>query len=230
MGATLQVAGEVPVTVAATEDGRVISVVIVDDHALLREGTRQILERAGDLRVAGEAGDGDQALAVVAESRPDVVLLDVRLPPTNGVEVARRVADASPGTRILMLSALDDADYVQAALAAGAVGYLLKTAPGDELLAAIRSACDGEVVLGPGLAAVPRGEAAGGGVEALTSREREVVRLVARGLANKDIARELGISPRTVEGHLNHVFEKVEASSRSALVRLAMVHGLVGDG
>ncbi|MGH9093409.1 MAG: response regulator [Acidimicrobiales bacterium] len=217
-------------TVAPTRNGRVISVVIVDDHALLREGTRQILERAGDLAVAGEAGDGDEALAVVAATRPDVVLLDVRLPPTNGVEVARRVAGASPGSRVLMLSALDDADYVQAALAAGAAGYLLKTAPGDELLAAIRSACDGEVVLDPGLAPVARHEAAGGGVEALTSREREVVRLVAQGLANKDIARELGISPRTVEGHLNHVFEKVEASSRSALVRLAMVHGLVDGG
>jgi DNA-binding NarL/FixJ family response regulator len=230
MGPALQVAGEVPVTVAATRNGRVISVVIVDDHALLREGTRQILERAGDLAVAGEAGDGEQALAVVAQTRPDVVLLDVRLPPTNGVEVARRVADASPASRVLMLSALDDADYVQAALSAGAVGYLLKTAPGEALLAAIRSAYHGETVLDPGLAPVPGREAATGGVEALTSREREVVRLVAQGLANKDIARELGISPRTVEGHLNHVFEKVEASSRSALVRLAMVHGLVDEG
>lgn len=230
MDPALLVAGEVPVTVAATRNGRVISVVIVDDHALLREGTRRILERAGDLEVAGEAGDGERALDVVRAVRPDVVLLDVRLPPTNGVDVARQVADASPGTRVLMLSALDDADYVQAALAAGAAGYLLKTAPGDALLAAIRSASGGEVVLDAGLAPVPGSEVAGGGVGALTSREREVVRLVAQGLTNKDIARELGISPRTVEGHLNHVFEKVEASSRSALVRLAMVHGLVDEG
>lgn len=221
-------------TGVSTGDGRVISVVIVDDHALLREGTRQILERAGGFAVAGEAADGERALELVAEHRPDVVLLDVRLPPTNGVDVARRMGDASPGTRVLMLSALDDTDYVQAALAAGAAGYLLKTTPGSELAAAIRTACTGEVVLDAALDR-PAGDDRDGardaaGIGALTARERQVVRLVAMGLANKEIARELGISARTVEGHLNHVFEKVDASSRSALVRLAMVHGLVDGG
>lgn len=233
MGVAQQVAGEVPVTGAVVGDELVISVVIVDDHALLREGTRQILEGAGGFAVVGEAADGDEAVTLTTGLRPDVVLLDVRLPPTNGVEVARRLTDTCPETRVLMLSALDDADYVQAALSAGATGYLLKTAPGHELAEAIRSARAGTVVLGPGIDPLPgrdRSGAAVGGIDSLTSRERDVVRLVAQGLANKDIARELGISPRTVEGHLNHVFEKVDASSRSALVRLAMVHGLVDAG
>jgi DNA-binding NarL/FixJ family response regulator len=234
IGAALQVAAAVPVTGEVTGDGRVLSVVIVDDHALLREGTRQILERAGGFAVVGEAADGDGALALVVEHRPDVVLLDVRLQSTNGVEVARRLVEASPGSRILMLSALDEVDYVQASLAAGAAGYLLKTTPGDELVRAIHQACAGTVVLDPSLppylAREPAGGRAASGVGALTSREREVVRLVARGLPNKAIAGELGISPRTVEVHLNHVFEKVGAPSRSALVRLALVHGLVDGG
>jgi DNA-binding NarL/FixJ family response regulator len=233
MGTAQQVAGEVPVTGAVVGDELVISVVIVDDHALLREGTRQILEGAGGFAVVGEAADGDEAVTLTTVLRPDVVLLDVRLPPTNGVEVARRLTDTCPETRVLMLSALDDSDYVQAALSAGAAGYLLKTAPGHELAEAIRSARAGAVVLGPGIDPLPgrdRGGAATGGIDVLTSRERDVVRLVAQGLANKDIARELGISPRTVEGHLNHVFEKVDASSRSALVRFAMVYGLVDAG
>lgn len=208
-----------------------ISVVIVDDHALLREGTRQILERAGGFEIVGEADDGDKVEELVAETAPDVLLLDVRLPGANGVEVARRVAQASPGTKVLMLSAFDEVDYVQACLAVGVAGYLLKTTPSDELVGAIRAAYAGVVVLGPGLSSnlvrQPVGTRGGSGVEALTSREREVVRLVALGLSNKAIALELGISPRTVEGHLNHVFDKVGASSRSALVRLAMVNGLI---
>jgi len=212
-------------------DEGTISVVIVDDHALLREGTRQILERAGGFTVVGEAADGEQGVAAVARAHPDVALLDVRLPGMNGVEAARRVAASSPATKVLMLSAFDEIDYVQACLAAGAAGYLLKTTPGDELAEAIRAVCSGIVVLDPGLSSYlvrrPSGGRARSGVEALTSREREVVRLVAQGLQNKAIAGELGISPRTVEGHLNHVFEKVGASSRSALVRLAMVNGLV---
>lgn len=208
-----------------------ISVVIVDDHALLREGTRQILERAGGFTLVGEAADGGEAMALVAEHQPDVTLLDVRLPGMNGVEVARRLAEVSPTTRVVILSAFDEIDYVQAALAAGVAGYLLKTTPGDELVGAIRAAYSGVVVLDPRLSSflVRHPDDGRSGVGALTSREREVVRLVAQGLPNKAIAGRLGISPRTVEGHLNHVFEKVGASSRSALVRLAMVNGLIDD-
>jgi len=212
-------------------DDRTISVVIVDDHAVLREGTRQIHERAGGFTLVGEAAEGETAVGLVAEHHPDVVLLDLRLPGINGVEVARRMAEVSPSTRVVVLSAFDEIDYVQAALGAGVAGYLLKTTPADELVGAVRAACSGVLVLDPGLSGYlvrDRGDGAvTSGVEALTTREREVVRLVAQGLANKAIASELGISPRTVEGHLNHVFEKVGASSRSALVRLAMVNGLI---
>ena len=209
----------------------VVKVVIVDDHALLREGTRQILEAAGGFEVVAEAADGDQALQAVDAHCPDVVLLDVRMPGANGVEVARRLASRAPKTRVLMLSAFDEVDYVQAALAAGAAGYLLKTTPGTELVGAIRAVSTGVTVLDPRLSSYLVRANGGGrgaeGIEALTTREREVVRLVAQGLANKTIAARLGISPRTVEGHLNHVFDKVGASSRSALVRLAMMNGLV---
>lgn len=210
-----------------------ISVVIVDDHALLREGTRQILERAGGFSLVGEAAEGETAVALVAEHRPELVLLDLRLPGMHGVEVARRMVEVSPSTRVVVLSAHDEIDYVRAALSAGVAGYLLKTTPADELVGAIRAACSGVFVLDPGLSPylvrTPGGDPVTSGVEALTSREREVVHLVAEGLPNKEIATRLGISPRTVEGHLNHVFEKVGASSRSALVRLAMVNGLSGD-
>lgn len=215
------------------EDDQTISVVIVDDHALLREGTRQILERAGGFRLVGEAAEGESALALVAEHHPQVVLLDLRLPQMSGVEVARRIVEVSPATRVVVLSAFDEIDYVRAALAAGVAGYLLKTTPADELVEAIRAACSGVMVLDPSLSPhlvrAPDGGPMTSGVEALTSREREVVNLVAQGLPNKAIAAQLGISPRTVEGHLNHVFEKVGASSRSALVRLAMVNGLIDD-
>lgn len=217
----------------AMEDDQTISVVIVDDHALLREGTRQILERAGGFRLVGEAAEGESALALVAEHHPQVVLLDLRLPQMSGVEVARRMVEVSPATRVVVLSAFDEIDYVRAALAAGVAGYLLKTTPADELVEAIRAACSGVMVLDPSLSPhlvrTPDGGPMTSGVEALTSREREVVNLVAQGLPNKAIAAQLGISPRTVEGHLNHVFEKVGASSRSALVRLAMVNGLIDD-
>jgi len=208
-------------------------VVIVDDHALLREGTRQILERAGDFRVVGEAANGQEALEVIAEQRPDVLLLDMRLPDMNGVETARRIMEEAPDVKVLILSAFDEIDYVQAALSAGVAGYLLKTTPGDELVQAIRAAYGGVTVLDPRLSSsVANQPVAGRGaarIGSLTAREREVVKLVAQGLPNKVIAAQLGISPRTVEGHLNHVFEKLGTGSRAALVRLAMVNGLV-DG
>jgi DNA-binding NarL/FixJ family response regulator len=205
-----------------------VRVVIVDDHALLREGTRQILERAGGFDVVGEAGDGDEAVAVVTADPPDIVICDFRLPGLNGVEVARRLAQVAPATRVLMLSAFDDEDYVRAALSAGVSGYLLKTTPADELIAAIRALSSGMTVLDPRLSeslARTTERLAHGDLRSLTAREHEVVALVAKGLANKEIGAALGISPRTVEGHLNHIFEKLGTPSRAALVRLAMMSG-----
>ena len=204
---------------------------MVDDHELLRAGTRQILEDAAGFTVVGEAEDGDGALRAVAELRPDVVLVDIRLPTTNGIDLARQITTDYPDTTVLILSAYDDENYVRAALAAGVAGYLLKTTPSDELVRSIRAACDGFSLLDRGVSG--RGEKAEGNVgnlyaPRLTAREQEVVRLVARGLSNKAIAHQLGISPRTVEGHLNHVFDKLGTTSRTELVHVALAGTLFG--
>ena len=207
--------------------------VIVDDHELLRAGTRGILEEAPGFHVVGEAADADAARQVVADTRPDLVLTDIRLPTTNGIDLAAQLLDEHPGLIVVILSAYDDEHYVRAALAAGVTGYLLKTLPSHELVAALTEACSG-----PGGPAVPlgRGEkdlgrASPDASEQLTAREAEVVRLVARGMSNKSIAHQLGISPRTVEGHLNHVFDKLGVLSRTELVHYALATGhFVRDG
>jgi DNA-binding NarL/FixJ family response regulator len=207
-------------------------VVIVDDHELLRAGTRRILEEADGFSVVGEAEDGEAALSVVDRLLPDVVLMDIRLPFMNGLEVARRIVAGHPGITVLILSAYDDEDYVRAALAAGVSGYLLKTTPSQELIRAISSACGGTTVLDKAVSArlLGGGPAAPEQASPLTIRELDVVRLAARGLANKAIGQHLGISPRTVEGHLNHVFEKLGTTSRTELVHYALTNGLlVGD-
>jgi DNA-binding NarL/FixJ family response regulator len=203
--------------------------VVVDDHELLRAGTRRILDDAAGFIVVGEADDGEAALRVIAEVDPDVVLVDIRLPSVNGIDLARQIVEQYPGTTVLILSAYDDEHYVRAALAAGVAGYLLKTTPSDELIQSIRAACDGFMLLdrgpaGRGEKALPIGPVQS--VARLTGREQEVVRLVARGRSNKAIAHQLGISPRTVEGHLNHVFEKVGYTSRTELVHYALANGL----
>jgi DNA-binding NarL/FixJ family response regulator len=204
-------------------------VVVVDDHSLLRAGTRRILEDAPGFEVVGEAGDSETALQLIEECNPDVALVDIRLPTTNGIDLARRIVTEHPSTIVLILSAYDDEHYVRAAMAAGVSGYLLKTTPSDELVDSIREACEGGEPFGP----KPRwrGEktAESDSTQStlgLTPREEEVVRLAARGLSNKSIAHELGISRRTVEGHLNHVFEKLGTSTRTELVHYALAHGL----
>ena len=214
-------------SVSPLPDDPPTTVVVVDDHELLRAGTRRILDEADGFLVVGEAGDGETAIRLVQQLRPDVVLVDIRLPTGNGIEVTRRILELQPEATVLILSAYDDEHYVQAALAAGVSGYLLKTLPSTELVRLIRAACEDP----RGVVEVPTGSSAGSSDSAngacLTTREREVVRLVASGMANKQIARRLGISPRTVEGHLNHVFEKVHAGSRTELVRYALAHGLL---
>ncbi len=207
-------------------------VVVVDDHELLRAGTRRILDEAIGFTVVGEAEDGAEALSTVAELRPDVVLVDIRLPTTNGIDLARQITSDYPEITVLILSAYDDEHYVRAALAAGVAGYLLKTMPSDELVRSIRAACDGFDLLEFGISG--EGEKAADRVPdqyapRLTAREQEVVRLVARGMSNKAIAYRLGISPRTVEGHLNHVFDKLGTTSRTELVHYALASSFVRD-
>lgn len=206
-------------------------VVIVDDHQLLRQGTRQILEDAADFTVVGEADDGAEALCEVDRLLPDVVLVDIRLPTLNGIEVARQIVVRHPAMTVLVLSAYDDEDYVRAALAAGVSGYLLKTTPSQELVQAIARACQGHKVLDGAISdrllGRPGGMPGTSVDSPLTLREREVVKYAARGLANKAIAHQLGISPRTVEGHLNHVFDKLGTTSRTELVHFAVTNGLL---
>lgn len=206
--------------------GGPLRVLVADDHALLRAGTRQILEAAGDIEVVAEAADGDEALARCAALRPDVALVDIRMPGPNGIEVAERLAAELPEVAVVVLSAYDDDAYVRAALACGVSGFLLKTTPAAELVQAVRSAAAGTTVLDP---AITRRLASGPlqpADDGLTWRERQVVALVAQGLANKAVALRLGISTRTVEGHLNHVFPKLGVATRTELVRWALEHGL----
>jgi DNA-binding NarL/FixJ family response regulator len=210
-----------------------LRVVVVDDHELLRAGTRRILDEAKGFSVVGEAEDGEAALRIVDEVRPDVVLVDIRLPSMNGIDLARRILSDAPGVTVLILSAYDDENYIRAALAAGVSGYLLKTTPSEELVRLIRLACAGTSLADHGLRGRGERDAASDAdvdVPRLTAREQEVVRLVARGMSNKAIAHLLGISPRTVEGHLNHVFEKAGTTSRTELVHYALANSLFGRG
>lgn len=216
-----------PVVVTGTEVPR--RTVIIDDHELLRAGTRQILEGATGFVVVGEAADAEEARHVVADTSPDLVIADIRLPAGNGIDLARELVGDHPGLVVVILSAYDDPDYVRAAMAAGVSGYLLKTLPGHELVASLRDACAGTSAFG----GPPRGRGERALVDPvpdpadeLTAREHEVVGLVARGLSNKAIAHQLGISPRTVEGHLNHIFDKLAVESRTELVHVALAGSL----
>ena len=210
-----------------------IRVVLGEDHALVREGTRRILEEAGDFTVVGEAGDGSQVLALIDELHPDVAVLDIRIPSLSGIDVVRRMRERSPETRALMLTAYDDDEFILAALDAGAAGYLLKTARAAELLDAIRRVHAGEPVLQAAIATkVARLWLRRPGVRAdltepLSPREREVLELAARGLRNRVIADRLGISSRTVEGHFNSILGKLGVSSRLEAVLYALSHGWV---
>jgi DNA-binding NarL/FixJ family response regulator len=213
---------------ASDEQNMSLRVVIVDDHELLRTGTRQILSEADGMEVVAEAADAASAMEAVSETHPDIVLVDIRLPDRNGIELARMIIEQNPSTRVVILSAYDDEDYVRAAMDAGVAGYLLKTMPGDELVRAVRATASGVTVLDSAVTtnlAREHASPAPGPKDAfadLTWRERQVVDLVAEGLANKAIATRLGISARTVEGHLNHVFVKLGVVSRTELVRLAL--------
>lgn len=208
---------------------KAIRVVLADDHALVREGTRRILEQHGDLQVVGEAGDGEEAVALVERLRPDVAVVDIAMPRLNGIEATRRIKAISPATSVLILSAYDDDQYVFALLEAGAAGYVLKDVPGQEVVEAVRSVNAGEAVLHPVIArkVLRRFTAAGEGGDRpstapLSQREQEVLRLAAQGMANKNIARHLSLSVRTVQVHLSHIFDKLGVASRTE----AVIHGL----
>lgn len=203
-----------------------LRVAVVDDHPVVREGTRRILEAAG-LDVVAEAETGEQALELMDASLPDVVLADIRLPEMSGIELAAELRRRHPEVRVLALSAYANPSYAKAALDAGAAGYLLKTASDEELVSAVRSVSLGATVLDTSVSA----ELVAGGLSPhhLTDREREIVLLVAKGMANKQIASELSVSKRTVDAHLGHLFTKLGLSSRAALVAWAARQGMIDE-
>jgi len=197
---------------------RTVRVLLAEDHAVVREGTRQIVQADPAIEVVGEAADGAEVVALAARLRPDVVLLDLNMPVINGIEATRRILSDSPGARILILSAYDDEDYVSAALDAGASGYLLKSAHGHEVVAAIRAVAEGQVVMDARLARQALRRRDSPPVDEPTAREIEVLRLAARGLRTKDIAIELGTSPRTVEAHFTSIFNRFGVTTRTEAV------------
>lgn len=205
-----------------------LSVLLADDHAVVRDGTRQILERDPAITVVGEAADGAQVVRLAEQLAPDVVLLDVALPVMNGIEATRLIRSRPDAPYVLLLSAYDDQDYVVAAIEAGASGYLLKTASAQDVVAAIRAVVRGEVVLHPMLARRLVARARDGG-EVLSDREREVVRLAAGGLGNRQIADTLSLSIRTVEAHFTGVFNKLGVANRTEAIATAALRGWLRD-
>jgi DNA-binding NarL/FixJ family response regulator len=210
-----------------------IRIVLAEDHALMREGTHHILEKYPDFQVVGEAEDGLQALEMIKDLQPDVAILDIRMPKLNGIEVVYKMKTVSPDTKALILTAYDDDDYIFALMEAGASGYLLKTAGEKELVDSINTVYSGETVLHPAIAMkiarlwAQRGTSNKQASAELSPRELEVLELTARGLRNKAIADKLGISTRTVEGHINGILAKLGVSSRMEAVLEAVSRHLV---
>lgn len=189
-----------------------------------------MLEQQPDIAVVGEAEDGFEAVRMVQTLQPDVAILDIRMPGLTGVEATRRIRNESPGTAVLVLSAYDDDVYVRALLEAGAVGYLLKTVRAGELVDAVRLVHQGQMVLHPDIARKIARLMSDPAAARLTVKEMEVLRLVCRGLRNKEIAQELTVSVKTVEGHLDVIFDKLGVRSRTGVALYASAHGWFVEG
>jgi DNA-binding NarL/FixJ family response regulator len=220
-----------------------IRVLVADDQAVVRQGVVLLLSTSADIEVAGEASDGQEALRLALDLQPDVALVDLRMPGLDGAQVTERIVRAAAGTRVLILTTYADDDAVLPALRAGAVGYLTKDVTGEALLAAVRDVAAGRTVLdpavqqrlielvvadpaaaGPGAPAAPSAD-----VEGLTRREADVVRLVAQGLNNRQVAKEMFVSEATVKTHLNHILAKLAMQDRAALIAWAWRHGLASS-
>lgn len=210
-------------------------VIIADDHAVVREGTRHILEQEPDIEVVGEAVDGVEAVALVGELKPDVAIVDISMPTMGGIEATERIKASRPGTAVLILTSYDDDRYIFALLAAGAAGYLLKDVPPSEVVRAVRSVYAGEPALHPAIArkvlARFADEAKRDEVHEdaalLTDRERDVLRLAACGMSNAHIAERLSISLRTVQAHLTQIFNKLGVGSRTEAVIAGLRRGFL---
>ena len=210
-----------------------IRVLLADDHYIVRAGIRQLLESARDLQIIAEAGDGEEAQVLIQKHKPDVAVLDIQMPKASGIEVTRWVRAHLPEVGVLILTAYNDDPYVMAVLQAGANGYVLKTAQADEIIQAVRDVNEGKSALDPAITRKlmsnlfkkPEKMTA----EPLTDRELDVLRLAAKGFTNKAIGTQLGISDRTVQGHLAHIFDKIQATSRTEAVMRAVALGWISQ-
>lgn len=211
---------------------KAIRVILADDHAVVRAGIRQFLENEDDIHVVAEADDGETACELIQQHRPDVAVLDIQMPRTSGIEVTRWVKANKLGTGLLILTAYDEDPYVRAVLKAGANGYVLKTASPDEIIEAVRDVYAGKSVLDATIAQRMALHTLKNNIlspETLTDREMDVLELAAKGLTNKAIGVQLGISDRTVQGHLAHIYEKLQAGSRTEAVVRALSLGFLPD-
>jgi DNA-binding NarL/FixJ family response regulator len=205
-----------------------IRVILADDHAVVRKGIREFLEEEEDIHVLAEACDGLAAQALIEAHRPDVAILDVRMPGATGIEVTRWVRSRGLPVRVLIVTAYDDNPFVTTALQAGANGYVMKDADADQIIAAVRAVHHGQTALAPAVARILVAPPASNGapLEALSERERAVLELAARGLTNRGIGAELMISDRTVQGHLANLYAKLSVNSRTEAVTKAIQLGL----
>jgi DNA-binding NarL/FixJ family response regulator len=209
-----------------------IRVLLADDHAVVRAGIRQFLETAGDILVQAEAGDGEEATKLIERNPPDVAVLDIQMPKMTGIDVTRWIRTHHPQLGVLILTAYDDEPYVLSVLQAGANGYVLKTAAPEEIIQAVRDVYAGKSVVDAMIAQKLVARIAHPPVkpvETLSEREMEVLELVAKGLTNKLIAAQLKISDRTVQGHLAHIFDKLQAASRTEAVMRAVALGWISQ-
>jgi DNA-binding NarL/FixJ family response regulator len=207
-----------------------IRILLAADHPVFRDGLKRLLDADPRLRVVGEAGTGPEAVQRVSELSPDVLLLDLSMPDVDGIEVTRRLAEAGSPTRVVLFTSFSDRERIVQALDAGAIGYLLKDAEPDEIHAAIRAAARGEAPLAPKAAAALLAErTARAPALELTAREREVLSLVVAGMANKQIARRLGISEKTVKGHLTNLFQRIGVADRTQAALWAERTGALRD-
>ena len=210
-----------------------IRILLAEDHVIVREGTRQLIQREPDMEVVGEAGDGEEAVELANKLHPNVVIMDIAMPRLNGIEATKQIKALHPAICVLILTAYDNDQYIFALLEAGAAGYLLKNVRGRELIDAIRAVHAGESVLYPTVArrvisqlVSPFSSTTEARVtEPLSEREMEVLKLAAKGTSNKDIAEELFLSPRTVQAHLGNIFNKLSVGSRTEAILCGLRRG-----
>jgi DNA-binding NarL/FixJ family response regulator len=211
-----------------------IRVILADDHAVVRKGIREFLIEPGDIEVIAEASDGDEAIRLIDQLRPDVAVLDIQMPKRSGIDVCRHIRSQHWPIGILILTAYDDDPYVLAVLQAGANGYVLKTADADEIIQAVRDVHEGRSVLDPTIARKLMTQLASQAdnkpIESLTPRETDVLKLAARGYTNKAIGAHLNVSDRTVQGHLANIFGKLQVSTRTEAVMRAVSLGWLTPG